>query len=240
MKQGLRLLIPTIFLLMGLFYFLEPFLSGWFEIVDPFIYRTIFLPVDWIIFFGLGLPFFRLSEKLGPVAEDIAFGLIFILYLFYFFKVVRRRWAEEKCKKLALVPIIVCCLMWCVTLPLGGTYNARRFNAFRVGGWTRLICSGGATRVRTDALEFIQETTQATPPRSEWPSSLQRLGYGLKIEHDNRLVLVGLGRAIGMAAEFGFIIQDSSASPPIPHYLERDGENPQLWRLADGIYFFMN
>ncbi|MBN2390063.1 MAG: hypothetical protein JXR84_05045 [Anaerolineae bacterium] len=210
MKHRLKPLIPTAFLLVGLFYLLESFLSGWFEIVDPVIYRNVFVPIDWIVFIRLTFPFFRLSENLALFIPDIVFGLIFLLYVLYFFKVVRNRWMEEKHRRLAFVPITVCCLVWCLLLPFGGTYFARRINAFRVGGWTRLMCSGGASRVREDALEFMQETAQADPPRSEWPLSLQKLGYGLRIEHDNQLVLVGLGRAIGMAAEFGFIIQKPS------------------------------
>ena len=122
-------------------------------------------------------------------------------------------------------------------LPLGVTHIDRHKNAYAIGGWTRLMWSGGGTHVRNAALEFMQETTQEAPPKSEWPGCLQRLGYWLLIEPDNQLVLVGLGRAYGMGSEFGFVIQGSEAPPPQSHYLEFGGP-PRLSRLANGIYFF--
>lgn len=235
MKRKLPLLISIVFLLVGLFYFLEPFLSGWVEIVDPIIARNIFVPIDWIILM-VTLPLYQLSSQLALVTPDIVFGLMFLLYVFYYLRVICNQ-KRENLKRLTIVPIIVCCLLWGIMLPLGWTCTSRRINAFRVGGWTRVMWSGGPSRVRTEALEFMQATTQAAPLKSEWPLSLQRLGYWLRIEHDNQLVLVGIGRVIGMADEFGFVLQDPEAPPPQSHYFRLDPP-PRLSRLADGVYFF--
>ncbi len=236
MKQKLQLLIPITALLMGMLYFVEPFLSSWFEIVDPVVCRTVFMPIDWAIF-AIKLPILRLSENWGVFIFDVAPELIFLLFLFYLFKVIRKQWTGKQ-RRPALIFIGACCLLCGAMLSLGWTSTARRVNTFRIGGWTRLMWSGGASHVRTEALEFMRETTQADPPKSDWPLSLQKLGYWMRIEHDNQLMLVGLGRVIGMAEEFGFVIQDPNMPTPQPHYLESD-EYLRLWKLADGIYFFM-
>lgn len=97
--------------------------------------------------------------------------------------------------------------------------------------------AGGHFVVKEEAVNFMDNTLQSSPPQSEWPPSLQKLGNWMRIEHDNQLVIVGIGKMFNMADEFGFIIQKEGNYEPKPHYFGQT-EYVKLWELEDGIYLF--
>lgn len=242
MKEKTKKTIPIIFLVYGLFYFLEPVLSGWFEIVNPSIFRILFLPFDWIIFL-LTLP---IAFSLSDVGEngmnyyiflgDIVFAVVVVVYLIFCMK---NYWMEDNLKKRRIysLPLVVFLILFVITLPLGINANARHFNSFILGGRTLLMFAGGTSHVRDEAIEMMKQTTDENPSESELPSTLKRLNGWVEIEHDNHLVIVGFGRAYGMADEFGLILLEDLHSEPNSRYIN-SLDFHRLWKLEDGVYFY--
>ena len=235
MKLKIKKAIPLIFLLYGLFYFLEPVLSGWFEIVAPFIARNVFLPIDWMLFV-FALPFsFRLGDT-NIRFPDTLFWIIFLAYLAYYYLVIRHE-AEQRSKKLALLPLLIFPLLFILLIPLGMNSLDRRINSFPLGGWSLLMMAGGPEKVRGEAIQLLDTTTEERPSDSELPISLQIVGGWVGLEHDHHVVVLGRGRMAGMADEFGFIFQKDVTAEPSAHYLERF-DFQRFWKLADGVYFY--
>jgi len=236
MKLKLKRSVPILFLLYSSYYFLEPFLSGWFEIVDPSIARMVFLPLRWMSFVLVTLPIAMVFGDVAFYTPDILFATVLALYLVYYLRVGRYE-INEKHKKLAYLPLIALSFVFIVMIPLGFTSRDRHVNSFPVGGWSRLMMAGGPSRVREEALQLLNSTKEERPDWSEIPPTLKRLGGWVGVEHENRLVIVGLGRMFNMADEFGFVFQEEDSGEPNPAYLERF-DFQRFWKLAEGVYFY--
>ncbi|MCP4143595.1 MAG: hypothetical protein GY755_25465 [Chloroflexi bacterium] len=225
--------IPSAYFLFGLFYFFEPFLSSLFEIINPFIARNLFLPIDWMVFV-ITLPF---NAILGFYFPDTVFIIITISYLAFFFsKPIQTGWADKQ-KRLAFSPLVIFPLIFLIMSPLGlFYYGQKRVNSNVVGGWTRLILAGGVDVIRADSSELLKSSNEY-PADEEILASIEKLGYWTKIEQDKKILLVGVGRLFNMADEFGYIIQDDNKPLQLPDYLERS-EFYRIWKFSEGIYFF--
>lgn len=238
-----RVILPAIFIVYGLFYFFEPVLSAWFEVVNPSIAKTIFLPIHWVTFI-ISMPIYLISflavgeENISTISyvTDFLFLLFFICYLIYYVVVIRKNWTIEQ-KKLALFPLFIFPIFWLALLPIGVTNIERHINSFPIGGWSRMMFAGGPKTIKEDGIKLLESTKQEYPEDEELPPSIKKLGYWVKVERDKQLLLVGIGRMFNMADEFGFIIQKENGKTPIPHYLEKS-EFYRVWKIADGIYFF--
>lgn len=238
-----RAILPILFIICGLFYFFEPVLSAWFEVVDSSIAEIVFLPITWIIFV-ISMPIYLLAFGVLGIENslvvvyvtDVLFLLAFLCYLAYFMIVVRKKWTTKQ-KRLALFPLVAFPIFWLALLPIGTTRIERRINSFSIGGWTRMMFAGGSTIIRSDGIKLLESTNQEEPDMDEWPSSIKILGGWVVVEKDKQLLLVGIGRMFNMADEFGFIIPKETGETPIPRYLEKS-EFYRIWKIADGIYFF--
>jgi hypothetical protein len=224
--------ITVVYILAGLFYLFEPFLSPWFEIVNPSFARNIFLPIEWMVFIvSLLLP-----GDLGLYFPDIVFGLATLFYLAYTIKIARADWTKKQ-KRFAITPLVIFPLIWALMIPLGlSFYGMKRVNSCAIGGWSRMVLSGGADTIRSDGYDLLNSSNEY-PSDNEIPSSIKKLGYWVEIEQVSKVLLVGIGRVSGMSDEFGYIIYNGSKPLPIPQYLA-DSEFYRIWKLADGVYFF--
>lgn len=235
-RQIITALFLFIFFACGLIYFFEPFLSSWFEIVNPSIARNIFLPIDWTLIIVILLPLSFLPYNIATFLPDIFFGLMFFIYVVYYLKVIRQTQTEIY-KKIAITPLIIFPLFFIIMSPVGHTFFERGINAYEIGGQSRLMLAGGSTVVRKEGLELLKSTTDTSIEQSALPSSLKKLGYWAVLEHENKLVIIGAGRLFNMADQFGFIIQEHSDPKPSPKYAE-NYDYFKLWELSDGIYLF--
>ncbi|HUH97308.1 MAG TPA: hypothetical protein VLZ89_08130 [Anaerolineales bacterium] len=224
--------IPAVYILAGLFYLFEPFLSSWFEIVNPLIARFFFLPIDWTLFVVTLL----LPGDLGFYFPDIAFGLATLFYLAFFVKIIGADWADKE-KRFAFAPLVIFPLIWVLMSPLGLSYNGlKRGNSLVVGGWSRMILAGGADQIRVDGYTLLRSPNEY-PADGEIPPSIRELGSWVEIEQDNKILLVGVEGVVGMDDEFGYIIYDKDKSLPLACYLAAS-EYYRIWKFADGVYFF--
>lgn len=235
-KIFIKAYLPIIFLLYGLYYFLEPFLSGWFEVVNPSIARTIFLPLDWMSFAFVAFPLALIFGEIALHAPDFLFIFFFACYTAYYFWIGRHK-NNVRQKYLALSPLIIFPLLFVVMLPLGFTAIDRRVGSFPIGGWSRLVFAGGPSRVHEEAIWLLNNTEEQQPDRSKVPPALKRLGGWITIEHENDLVILRLGRTSGMADEFGFVFQETDTDEPGSDYLA-EFNFLRFWKLADAVYFY--
>jgi hypothetical protein len=238
-----KFVVPIAFIVYGLFYFFEPVVSAWLEVVSPSIAATTFLPIQWVTFL-ITLPiYFIASAILGEensfaiaYMADVLFLLVFLCYIAYFVRVITKKWSAEH-KKVAVFPLIAFPIFWLALLPIGATKIERHVNAFSIGGWSRVMFAGGPKMVREGGIKLLESVKQGQPTDEEIPPSIDKLGYWVQIEHDPKLVLVGAGQMFGMADAFGFIIPEENGRVPLPHYLE-ESEFYRIWKIADGVYFF--
>lgn len=236
MKNFIKTHLPIIFLLYGLYYFLEPVLSGWFEIVNPSIARTIFLPLDWVSFAFVAFPLALVFGEIALYAPDFFFLILFGFYSAYYFRIGRHENGIRQ-KYLARSPLIVFPLLFVAMLPLGFTSIDRRVGSFPIGGWSRLVFAGGPSRVHEEALWLLNNTDEQQPDRSELPPALKSLGGWVTIEHENDLVILSLGRSSGTADEFVFVFQNIDEGKPNSTYLAKF-DFQRFWKLFDAIYFY--
>jgi hypothetical protein len=227
-----KAVVPIVYSLAGLFYLFEPFLSAWFEIVNPFIARNFFLTIDWMIFV-ITLP---LPSDLQFYFPDIFFGFLTLLYLVFFVVIAHSDWTDIQ-KRYTFAPLMVLPLIWALMSPLGLSYYGKRVNSYVVGGWSRMMLAGGPTTLRNDSVYLLENAIASEPDWQELPSSIKRLNGWVEVEFEKQLVLVGTGRMFNMANEFGFIIQKEKATFAIPNYLE-SSDSFRIWKLADGVYLF--
>jgi hypothetical protein len=137
-----KALIPITFALIGLFYLFEPFLSAWFEVVNPFIARNVFLPMDWIIF-TISFLAHSLPNDLEQWLPDILFGVATIFYLAFFTKITQTDWPNKQIR-FAFLPLVVFPLIWLLMSPLGlSFFGEKRMNSYVIGGWSRMMFAGG-------------------------------------------------------------------------------------------------
>jgi hypothetical protein len=238
-----KVIFPALFIIVGLFYFFEPVISAWFEIVDSSVAASIFLPINWVVFIPLyliGQVIYLTTgnESISVVTYiyDYIFLFFYLIYLTYFITIIRKNWSLQQ-KRLSLFPLIAFPLFWLGMFPIGATNIERHINSYSIGGWSRMMFAGGAEIIRDDGIKILENTRQESPAFENLPSAIKKLGGWVWIEQDKQLVLVGIGRMSGMSDEFGFIIQGEIGAVPIPHYIE-NSQFYKIWKLADGIYFF--
>jgi len=172
-----RFIFPLAIFLIGFWYFFEPFLSHWFEIVYPLIARSVFFPFDWILIFGVltNFSFFPFDFWI----PDLVFLIIFGMYLVFYLKVVRQKWLSVYAK-FARMPSIIFPIIWVLLLPLGFTYFGRGINASVVGGWSRLMLAGGPSVVRTESMGRLESGSESSLSYSDLPPALQKWDIGWK------------------------------------------------------------
>ena len=234
-----KAIFPTTLLCIGLFYAIHPILSGIFEVLDPYIARTIFLPFDWLLF-AFAFPMLFLFEEVSQYYYDIVFVLIFLGYIVYFMKVVRPKW-DGTPKKLAIFSLILIPVIILVLSPLGITFQERRINSFQIGGWLYLQFTGNIndiTKEAQDLVEYHSGKEYLYRQKSELPPTISQLGGWVKVDNENQIVYVGKGSMTGMSAEFGFMILVKDTQSPSSSYLEKNNIL-RVWKLAEGIYLFM-
>ncbi len=225
-----RVLIPVAFLLIGLFYTLEPFLSGWLEIVDPWVTQNFIFPVNLIIF--------GLSPNYWEWFPDIVFGSLLFIYLIYSLLAYRHNWTKTQ-KRFILAPFAIVIFTWLITAPLGVTFWNKRVNSFPVGAWSRMMLAGGPDIIQKDGLSLLAISSSANLAKDKIPPSILKLGSWTEIEDEDHLLLVGIPPMNHMAGQFGYIICLENGQTPIPHRLARSG-NYRIRKLSNGIYFFEN
>jgi hypothetical protein len=236
MKLKIKKAIPFIFLLYGLFYFLEPVLSGYFEVFDPFIARAVFLPIRWITFFLFSLPLVLIWREFAVYAPDVVFLIFFLTYIFFFFKTLRTETTGFQ-KKIATSCLFVFPLLFIVMLPLGATSSDRHINSFALGGWSLLGIKGGAAEIREESIRLFNSTTKEDLSGSELPSTLREIGGWAKLEHDNGVIVLDYSRMFNMADKFGFVFQVKPNERPYSRYVNGSYFH-RYWKLADGVYLF--
>jgi hypothetical protein len=232
-----RTVVPIAFLLAGLFYLFQPIFSGSLEVLDASLAREITLPIDWLLF-TLLFPIYLLFGTFYVI--DIIFAVIFTSYLVFVIRVASATRAIEV-KRLVTAPLIAIFLLWLLLLPLGSTFQDRRINSFSIGGWIRMYLTGHPDELKREAQELLASSIDKEylyTYKSELPPVLSRLGGWAKVDHENRLVLVGIGSMSGISAEFGYIIHPETLQTSHPGYLS-DRKIAREWKLTEGIYLFM-
>lgn len=99
------------------------------------------------------------------------------------------------------------------------------------------MLAGSPTRVRQEAMQLLNSTREERPDWSELPPSIKKLRGWVGVEHENRLVIIGLGRMFNMADEFGFVFQETDNGEPSSTYLE-SYDFQKFWKLAEGVYLY--
>jgi hypothetical protein len=193
---------------MGCFFF--PCFDGWSETFCPRISRY------WS---GLFL--------LNPIFTLVAF-LSFLIQGVYLFFAFYKKWSRNR-KILIGMCLIMLTLMWSIAIP----NVTMRIRCFPVGGWTRIMWAGGASKVRREALHLLDTASHGATSRSEWPDSFKALGaVGVMVDKETYTVNVSIYRQDHFADQFGFLIQKEDA--PIP----KIAHEHRIWKLANGIYFY--
>ncbi|MBX3038834.1 MAG: hypothetical protein KF758_18130 [Anaerolineales bacterium] len=242
MKSKIKDIMPIIFLIYGLLYFLEPVASAWFEIVNPFIARNVFLPLKWIMFLPtllFAIPLMLLGgfeSSLVKYANDILFLSIFFAYLLFYFKIDHSLLPRNK-KTILNLPLFILPLLFILLIPLGFTSGDRRVATFPLGGRFLLWTSGGSSLLRSDAINMMNATQNEEPLESEIPDSIKKINAWVGIEHHNRLVVLYLGRMFNMADGFGFLFLEENTNEPNSDYVN-GFDFQRLWKLDEGVYFY--
>lgn len=214
--RSLRYLWPMVVFVLGMHSLFNPYISGWCEVFCPRISYELW---------GLLL--------LWGLLKLAAFAVHCIYSIFVFF-----RRGPLKYKIYVAVPLVILSLMWGVLCLPGLTYTDRRVNSFKIGGWTRVVWAGGPSKVREEALELIDTSSDAEPPESKWPASIRALGaIRVRVNKESRTLDVAIPTATPYSDQFGFLIRD--AESPVPKIAEGPyGGGHRIWQLADGIYLY--
>jgi hypothetical protein len=180
------------------------------------------------------------SYRATQYVIDIIFAFIFTGYLLFVIRVAPTARAIHV-KRLATTPLIVIPILWLVLLPLGSTFQDRRINSFPIGGWFRMYLTGHPDELKREAQELLASSIDKEylyTYKSELPPVLSQLGGWAKVDHQNRLVLIGIGSMSGISAEFGYIIRPETLQASHSKYMS-DHKIAREWELTEGIYLFM-
>jgi len=214
--RNLGYLWPMMVLVLGMHALFGPYIDGWCEV---------FCPRMWYELSGLLM--------LWGLLRLAAFAVHCIYSIFVFF-----RREPLKYKIYVAIPLVILPLMWGVLRLPGLTYTNRRISSFKIGGWTRMMWAGGPSKVRGDALELIDASSDEAPPESEWPASIRALGaIRIEVDRKSRALDVAIPPATPYSDQFGFLIQDVES--PVPRIVDGPlGGGHRIWKLADGIYLY--
>ena len=235
MMANIKKAIPIIFLLYGLFYFFEPVLLGWFEILSPSISRAVLLPIRLSTYYYFIRP---IAIQTGTFSiADILFPIIFLSYIIYYIRFPRTEISGIQ-KKIAISPMVVFPILFIISIPLGITSDKRQTNSLMLGGKALLMTKGGSATIRDEALQLMNSSEKEILVGAELPPLLRELGEKAIIESDNKVILIGEHRMINFPYGFGFMFQAETDSEPYSQYGMEHAFSRYL-KLADGVYLYV-
>lgn len=210
---------PILLLLIGFYYLVIPILSGWLEVVSPWIYRKTLLWADAIAF----------MLALAKVNIEYVMLVFYGLSLLYYLR--KHNQFTRNLDYMWRASIVFLPILFIITFSFGFSYFERSRSAFPLGGHTLVFLAGGPDNLRAGAKELLVISNDESPPRPTWPESIRLLNGYVKLDKQFEYVLVGHGHSFNMSEEFGIIITLGETLP----------ENIDLgtvWEIEDNIYLF--
>ncbi len=197
----------------------SPYLNGIGEVCCPNIWRN-YLFGGAFLFTGLGI-----------VTLSI-YTLLFIIAL------IRGRYKNRK--RLIILSTFLLAGFWGSSYIVSSTYFNRLSSAYPIGAYIRLFGGGGSEKIRNDAIQLFETSSEVNFDHESLPQSFKKLGATrVKLYKEVGTIRIDItsGSLYGSMRNFGFVIEKNQDSNLL-YFGEIQPNTTRLWKIDEGFYFF--